>query len=578
MGLVSLVCLAAGILGLGATAVLGSDTIAENDRTGNAAVLLLAHELGGAILTALLSCLAFVTLLAVAAGLTLAAASSLAHDLYGEVIRKGRATETEELAVARLAAAVIGILGMLLALVSWGANTATLAFLAFAIAASAILPTLVYTLFWRRFTGQGALLSLCGGLLCSVLLVVFSESRRTVPVTGVPPTTVLSLRVTLVTAGPVASGVTDSVKARLAVPCVARMIVDWLVETGKVVTVKDAVVSPCATVTEVGTLAIVLSSLLSDTVMPLPVAGAVRVTVPVALEPPVTESGETLRFDRVGLADVTVKRAVLLTPPALAVITDELVLVVVPETTVNDAASSPAGTVTLAGTVAAAVLPLVSETTTPPVGAVALRVTVPVLFDPSTTVSGFRLRPVSVGLDEAGTTVSTAERDTPPEVAVIVTWLVEVTDVVVTGKVVLVEPPATVTLAGTDAAALLLLVRATACPPAGAVADSVTLPVAGSPPVTLVGLRVKVDGVGAEGVVTVQPVSRTFAGVADPSLTSTVQSAGAVNPDRSILNRPSPSLVPMATPSTVIVRLGVAVPSILRRSPLSSARETETAA
>ncbi|MFI6441198.1 cation acetate symporter [Streptomyces sp. NPDC050759] len=186
MGLVSLVCLAAGILGLGATAVLGSDTIADNDRTGNAAVLLLAHELGGAILTALLSCLAFVTLLAVAAGLTLAAASSLAHDLYGEVIRKGRATETEELAVARLAAAVIGILGMLLALISWGANSATLAFLAFAIAASAILPTLVYSLFWRRFTAQGALLSLCGGLLTSVLLVVFSPVVSSAPASLYP--------------------------------------------------------------------------------------------------------------------------------------------------------------------------------------------------------------------------------------------------------------------------------------------------------------------------------------------------------------------------------------------------------
>ncbi|MEU6355977.1 cation acetate symporter [Streptomyces sp. NPDC047072] len=173
-GLVSFVCLAAGVLGLGATAIVGRDTVAQTDRKGDAAVLMLAHELGGAVLTALLSCLAFVTLLAVAAGLMLAAASSVAHDLYGEVIRKGRAKETEELAVARLSAAVIGILSMLLALISWGVNTATLAFLAFAIAASAILPTLVYSLFWRRFTAQGALLSLCGGLLCSVLLVVFS--------------------------------------------------------------------------------------------------------------------------------------------------------------------------------------------------------------------------------------------------------------------------------------------------------------------------------------------------------------------------------------------------------------------
>ncbi|WP_327721322.1 cation acetate symporter [Streptomyces sp. NBC_00490] len=181
MGLVSLVCLAAGILGLGATAIVGRDTIARTDRKGDAAVLLLAQDLGGGILTALLSCLAFVTLLAVAAGLTLAAASSLAHDLYGEVIRKGRAKQTEELAVARLAAAVIGVLGMLLALISWGANTATLAFLAFAIAASALLPTLVYTLFWRRFTAQGALLSLCGGLLTSVLLVVFSPVVSSTP-------------------------------------------------------------------------------------------------------------------------------------------------------------------------------------------------------------------------------------------------------------------------------------------------------------------------------------------------------------------------------------------------------------
>lgn len=174
MGLVGFVCLAAGVLGLGATAIVGRDVIADIDAKGDAAVLLLAQDLGGALLTALISCLAFVTLLAVAAGLTLAAASSLAHDLYAEVIRKGRASQREELTVARLSAVVIGVLGMLLALVSWGTNTATLAFLAFAIAASAILPTMVYSLFWRRFNARGALLSLYGGLITSVLLVVCS--------------------------------------------------------------------------------------------------------------------------------------------------------------------------------------------------------------------------------------------------------------------------------------------------------------------------------------------------------------------------------------------------------------------
>ena len=387
-----------------------------------------------------------------------------------------------------------------------------------------------------------------------------ADSRRTVPVTGVPPITELSPRVTLVTAGPVAAGVTESVKARLAVPCVARMIVDWLVVTGDVVMVNDAVLAPGATVTPAGTLAIALS-LLNDTVMPLPVAGAVSVTVPVAEEPPVTDSGEMLRFDKVGFADVTVKRAVTLTPPALAVITEELVLVVVPETTVNDDAVAPAETVTLVGTVPADALPLVSDTTRPPVGAAALRVTVPVLSDPSTTVSGLKLRPVTVGLDEAaGATVSTAERDTPPAVAEMVTELVWVTEVVVTVNVVLVEPPGTVTLAGTDATAPLLLARATLCPPEGALADRVMLPVADAPPVTLVGLRATLDGVGEEGVVTVHPDRRAFAGAADPSLTSTVQSAGGVNL-RSMRKAPELSLVPIETPSTVIVRLARARPS-----------------
>ncbi|MCW7943908.1 acetate permease [Streptomyces hygroscopicus] len=186
MGLVGFVCLAAGILGLGATAIVGREAIARIDPRGDAAVLLLAQSIGGGVLTALISCLAFVTLLAVAAGLTLAAASSLAHDLYGEVVRKGRATQAEELGVARMAAAVIGLLGMLLALLPWETSTASLAFLAFAIAASAILPALVYSLFWRRFSAHGALLSLYGGLICSILLVVFSPVVSSTPTSIYP--------------------------------------------------------------------------------------------------------------------------------------------------------------------------------------------------------------------------------------------------------------------------------------------------------------------------------------------------------------------------------------------------------
>ncbi|MFI6012904.1 cation acetate symporter [Streptomyces sp. NPDC051243] len=186
VGLIGFVCLMAGVLGLGATAIVGREQIADVDPRGDAAVLLLGYELGGGVLVALLSSLAFITLLGVAGGLTLAAASSIAHDLYGAVIRKGRATETQEVAVARLSAAAIGVMGMLLALLSWGTSTATLAFLAFAIAASAILPTIVYSLFWRGFTARGALLSLYGGLACSVLLVVLSPTVSSTPTSLYP--------------------------------------------------------------------------------------------------------------------------------------------------------------------------------------------------------------------------------------------------------------------------------------------------------------------------------------------------------------------------------------------------------
>lgn len=403
-----------------------------------------------------------------------------------------------------------------------------------------------------------------------------ADARRTVPVTEVPPITEVALRLTLVTAGPVAAGVTDRVKARVAVPCVARMMADWLVVTAEVATTKVAVVAFGATVTAAGTLATALS-LDRATVMPLWVAGAVRVTVPVAGEPPVTDSGEMLRFANVGVAEVTVNRAVRLTPPAVAVITDELVLVVVPATTVNVVAFAPAATVTLDGTVAAARLPLVSDTTTPPFGAAWLRVTVPVPFEPSTTVSGLTTNPVRVGPDTAaGVTVSRAERATPPAETEMVTELVWATDTVAIGNVVLVEPPGTVTLEGTDATAPLLLVTATFWPAAGAGAESTTVPVEDAPPVTLDGLRATLLGVAA-AVVTVHPDRDVWTGEAEPSSTSTVQSPGGVKL-RSMRKVPELSLVPMATPSTVMVRLARARPSRRRVPPFISARETVTTA
>jgi hypothetical protein len=406
-----------------------------------------------------------------------------------------------------------------------------------------------------------------------------AEASVTVPVTGVPPTTVLELNVTLETAGPVACWVTARVKDLVAEPCEAVISAEVLAVTALVATVKLAVVFPSATVTLGGGVATALL-LDSATSTPPASAGAVRVTVPVADEPPSTDSGVMLRLESVGLLEFTVSVADRVTPPALAVMTELLLPAVVPAVMGNVALSAPLSIVTLAGTVAAAVLPLDSETTSPPSGAGPLRVTVPVLVDRSTTADGLRLRPESVAaVDGDELIVRTADRLTPPPTAVIVDDVLDVTERVVTVNVALVDPAVTETLAGTVAAAVLPLESDTVDPPAGAAAVSVTVPVADDPPFTDVGLRASAESVGVAGdEVTVQPDRRAFVGVADPSLTSTVQSAGRVYELRSIRKLPPPSLVPMDTPSTVMVRLARARPSSRRFVPLTSARETLTVA
>lgn len=129
---------------------------------------------GGAILLAVISAVAFATILAVVAGLTLASSSSFAHDIYANVIRRGQATEKEEVRAARWATVAIGIVSIALGALARDLNVAGLVALAFAVAASANLPTLLYSLFWKRFTTAGALWSIYGGLASSVLLVLFS--------------------------------------------------------------------------------------------------------------------------------------------------------------------------------------------------------------------------------------------------------------------------------------------------------------------------------------------------------------------------------------------------------------------
>lgn len=171
-------------LGFGAAALVGSETIIEQDPAGNVAAPLLAKELGeqffggdtgGAILLALIAAVAFATILAVVAGLTLASSSSLAHDLYANVFRHGKpANEKQELVVARFAALIIGAVAIVLAIFAQNLNVAFLVALAFAVAASGNLPAILYSLFWKRFNTSGATWAIYGGLGSAVLLVVFS--------------------------------------------------------------------------------------------------------------------------------------------------------------------------------------------------------------------------------------------------------------------------------------------------------------------------------------------------------------------------------------------------------------------
>ncbi|MFJ6075373.1 cation acetate symporter [Streptomyces sp. NPDC093065] len=167
-------------LGFGAAALIGKDEIVASNPSGNTAAPLLALHVGGvdsawgAILLATISAVAFATILAVVAGLTLASSSSFAHDIYANVIRKGQATEKEEMRAARWATVFIGIVSIALGALARDLNVAGLVALAFAVAASANLPTILYSLFWKRFTTQGALWSIYGGLIVAVGLVLFS--------------------------------------------------------------------------------------------------------------------------------------------------------------------------------------------------------------------------------------------------------------------------------------------------------------------------------------------------------------------------------------------------------------------
>lgn len=163
-------------LGFGAAAFVGFDTIVAADAGGNMAAPLLAKALGGDFLFAFVSAVAFATILAVVAGLVLTAASAFAHDFYSHILRRGKATEKEQIVAARWASVGVAVLSIILALFAQKMNVAFLVALAFAVAASANLPIILLTIFWKRFNTTGAITGMLVGLFTALILVAVSPN------------------------------------------------------------------------------------------------------------------------------------------------------------------------------------------------------------------------------------------------------------------------------------------------------------------------------------------------------------------------------------------------------------------
>jgi cation/acetate symporter len=178
-------------LGFGAATIVGRDHIASHGGN-NMSAPLLAQALGGDVFFAFIAAIAFATILAVVAGLTISASTSFAHDFYTNVIHRGvERASGEEVRVARITAFVVGAVAIASAIVlGKDANVAFLVALAFAVAASANLPVIVLSLFWKRFTTTGAVMGLATGLVASLVLIIISPSIMKVD----PPGTAAAAR------------------------------------------------------------------------------------------------------------------------------------------------------------------------------------------------------------------------------------------------------------------------------------------------------------------------------------------------------------------------------------------------
>jgi cation/acetate symporter len=181
------------VLGYGAALIVGQDAIANANAAGNLAAPQLAEALGGPVFFAFISAVAFATIVAVVAGLVVAASSAFAHDFYTNVFRGGEASDQEQLRAARYAAVGISVAAILLALPAESFNVAFLVALAFAVAASANVPVILLTIFWKRFNTAGAVTGMLVGLISAVVLVILSPNVLTGPNPEPPATPIIPI-------------------------------------------------------------------------------------------------------------------------------------------------------------------------------------------------------------------------------------------------------------------------------------------------------------------------------------------------------------------------------------------------
>jgi cation/acetate symporter len=170
-------------LGLGAAMKVGPVNITLIDKGGNMAAPLLAQYLGGGassmlgnLMLAFVAAVAFATIVAVVAGLVLAAASAMSHDLWVGVVKGDKATSDEEVRAARICSVIVGILAIVIGILAQGQNVAHLVALAFAVAASANLPVVLLTLYWKRCNTGGVVAGLIVGTIAAIGLVLVSPN------------------------------------------------------------------------------------------------------------------------------------------------------------------------------------------------------------------------------------------------------------------------------------------------------------------------------------------------------------------------------------------------------------------